>query len=174
MLHLIPKERFESHCKGKKPTHQINLKLGDGIEWPYYEMPEIGSWLIYLEELGIGLIFGEVPTTFDIDYSDWTLDKIGEKPNKKYILNIMKMCLFLNSEFYKTVEPGEWKISNTRFPYSFEFSIKKCGYNFYPTTAIGYEEKLKIPIDKLEIRMKDKLIEHICYGIRGNNKEGSE
>lgn len=174
MLHLVPKERFENYCKGKKPTHRIDLTLGEDIEWPYYEIPESGSWLIYMKELGIGLIFGEVIPDFNIDYSDWLLEKIGDKPNKKYILNVMKSCVFLDSDFYQTVESGEWKITNTRFSYNITFSIKVCGYIYYPSTSIGYEEKLKVPIDKLEIRAKDKLIEHICYGIRGNNKKSSE
>jgi hypothetical protein len=72
------------------------------------------------------------------------------------------------------VEAGEWKLTNTRFPYSQDFSIKICGSCYYHQTAIGYEEKLKTPIDKTEIRLKDKLIEHVGYGIRGYNKNSSE
>ena len=170
MLHLVPKERFEEQCKGKMPDSRINLKLGERIEWPYFEIPETGSWLLYMKELGVGLIFGVTPTNLEISYDDWKLEKIGEKPNPKFILNIMKACVYLEDDFYKVVEAGEWRLTNTRFPYTTDFSIKVCG-DYYHQTAIGYEEKLKIPIDKLEIRLKDKLIEHLGNGIRANNKE---
>ena len=173
MLHLVPKERFESYCLGKRPDYQIDLNLEDNIEWPYFEIPELKSWLIYLKELKLGLVFGNIPTNFDLDFSDWKLEKIGEKPNPKFILNIMKSCVYIKDDFYKVVEVGEWKLTNTRFQYSTNFSIKTSG-DYYISTAIGYDEKLKIPIDKLEIKLKDKLIEHIGNGLRGNNKESSE
>ena len=173
MLHLVTKERFEEWCKGKKPNHTIRKKLDEHLEWPYYEIPETDSWLLYLEELGLCLVFGEVPTDYSITFEDWKLEQIGEKPNPKYILNIMKACVYLDDDFYKKVGTGEWKITNTRFPYSIDFSIKICG-DYYHQTAIGYEEKLRTPIDKAEIRLKDKLIEHVGYGIRGYNKNSSE
>ena len=173
MLHLVTKERFEEWCKGKKPNHTIRKKLDEHLEWSYYEIPETDSWLLYLEELGLCLVFGEVPTDYSVTFEDWRLEQIGKKPNPKYILNIMKACVYLDDEFYKKVGTGEWRITNTRFPYSLDFSIKVCG-SYYHQTAIGYEEKLKTPIDKAEIRLKDKLIEHISYGIRGYNKNSSE
>ena len=173
MLHLVTKERFEEWCKGKKPNHTIKKKLNEHLEWPYYEIPETDSWLLYLEELGLCLVFGEVPADYSVTFEDWRLEQIGEKPNPKYILNIMKACVYLDDDFYKKVGTGEWKITNTRFPYSIDFSIKICG-DYYQRTAIGYEEKLKTPIDKAEIRLKDKLIESIGYGIRGYNKNSSE
>jgi hypothetical protein len=172
MLHLVTKERFEEWCKGKQPTQKIDLVLEENIEWPYFEIPETDSWLLYVKELRIGLVFGTVPSDFTISYDDWKLEKIGEKPNTKYILNIMKACVYLNDDFYKVAGIGEWRITNTRFPYTTDFSIKICG-DYYHSTAIGYEEKLKTPIDKAEIRIKDKLIEHVGNGLRGNNKEGS-
>jgi hypothetical protein len=85
----------------------------------------------------------------------------------------MKACVYLRDDFYKTVGAGEWRITNTRFLYSQDFSIKVCG-SYFHQAAIGYEEKLKTPIDKAEIRLKDKLIEHVSYGIRGYNKNSSE
>jgi hypothetical protein len=172
MLHLVTKERFEEWCKGKQPTQKIDLVLEENIEWPYFEIPETDSWLLYVKELRIGLVFGTVPSDLAISYDDLKLEKSGEKPNPKYILNIMKACEYLNDYFYKVAGVGEWRITNTRFPYTTDFSIKICG-DYYHSTAIGYEEKLKTPIDKAEIRIKDKLIEHVGNGLRGNNKEGS-
>jgi hypothetical protein len=79
----------------------------------------------------------------------------------------------LDDDFYKKVGTGERRITNTRFPFTQDFSIKVCG-DYYHQTAIGYEDKLKTPINKAEIRLKDKLIEHVGYGIRGYNKNSSE
>lgn len=171
MLRLIPRERFESINKGKQPDHRMKLDLED-IEWPYYEIPETNSWLIYLKELKLGLVFGEVPEDTEISYDDWKLEKIGDRPNPKFILNIMKSCVFIDNEFYKTVEAGEWLITNTRYEFPISFSIKVCG-TYFKETAIGYDEKLKIPLDKAELRLKDKLIENIGYGLRGNSKKSS-
>lgn len=172
MLRLIPKERFEDKCKGRKPDHKIWIRLEENISWPFFEIPESNSWFLYIEELGMGLVFGEIPSDYKIDYSDWKLEKIGEKPNPNYILNIMKSCVYLKDEFYEVVGVGEWKITNSRFEYPITFSIKVFG-SFYLQTAIGYEEKLKVPMNKTEIRMKDKLIEHLGNGLRGNSEEGS-
>jgi len=173
MLHLVTKERFEEACKGKKPNQSLKKRLNDYFEWPYYEIPETGSWLLYFEELGLCLIFGEEPVTYEVTFEDWNLTKIGEKSNPKYILNIMKSCVYLEDDFYTKVGAGEWRIENTRFPCTIDFSIKVCG-TYYHQTAIGYEEKLKTPIDKAEIILKDKLIECISYGIRGYNKDSSK
>ena len=173
MLHLVTKERFEEWCKGKKPNHTIRKKLDEHFEWHYYEIQETDSWLLYFEELGRCFVFGEVPTDYSVTFEDWRLEQIGEKPNPKYILNIMKACVYLDDDFYKKVGTGEWKITNTRFLYSIDFSIKICG-NYYHQTAIGYEEKLRTPINKAEIRLKNTLIESIKDGIRGYNKNSSE
>ena len=171
MLHLIPKERFEKACKGKRPDHRIELDLEDS-GWPYYEIPELESWLIYIPELKTGLIFGEVPSDLGIVYDDWEITKISEKPNPKYILNTMKSCVYIKEDFYKICETGEWKITNLRFPFDLTFSIKISG-SYFKQTAIGYEEKLKIPINKTEIRLIDKLIEYVGYGLRKDNKKSS-
>jgi len=164
MLHLVSKEKFESNCLGKEPTKRVVIRLGE-IEWPYYEIPETGSWLLYFNELGIGLVFGEVDK-LELDFSDWKLTKVSDKPSKKYILNIMKTCVNIGSGFEKICDTGDWLIENNRTGDKIEFTIKVSGPNYYRLIAIGYPEKLEIPINEGKVKLKDKLIETIGYGLR--------
>ena len=164
MLHLVSKERFESECLGKEPSGKVVINLNK-IKWPYYEIPETGSWLLYLHELGIGLVFGEVDK-LELDFSDWKLTKVSDKPSKKYILNVMKACVNISSDFEKVCDTGDWLIENNRTGDRIEFTIKIAGTEYYRTVSIGYPEKLEIPMDESKIKLKDKLIESVGYGLR--------
>jgi hypothetical protein len=166
MLHLIDKTRFEKTCLGKSPDKKIQINLN--IVWPYFELDN-GSYLLYIGELGIGLIFGEPEENLNIDYSDWTLKKKSNEIDKRYILNIMKKHCFLDHDFWKTCEKGTWELKNSRTGETIEFAIKVGGSDYYKITSIGYEEKLRTPIDVFELKLKDKFIQNICYGLRGNN-----
>jgi len=171
MLHLVDKERFESCCLGKEPIQRIDGKLDRNIKWPYFEIPEDSVYVLYLYELEVFLVFGkssisESKVMEGITFDDWKLLKISDKPDSRYILNLMKKCSYLSENF--NCEAGSWKLENTRTNKIIEFSVKISG-NYFKSSYIGYPEKLRIPINESEIIVIDKLIDTVYNGIRKDN-----
>ena len=168
MLHYISKERFEKNCLGKEPQIVFkNCSRSFFSKWYYYEVPEKGGFVFYIMELRVFLVFNsdsiiedDLIPTFD----DWSLDKISEKPDPRYILNHMRMLCNLSYDFGKICDTGIWKLTNSRTGDQIEFSIKLV--DDFGTVGIGYQEKLELPLDKSKLLVKDTFIETLCNGLR--------
>lgn len=169
MIRLSTRSRFEAACMGNQPSKVIEYSdLELPYDWPYYEIEGKG-WLLNLPSLNVVLLFGPEDTEIGkLDFSDWELIQLSNQPSKKYILNIMKAHCHLDYEFYKVVGTGSYLLRNNRTGEEIDFSIKTCGSSYYKSTAIGYPEKLEIPINKSVILEKDKLISTLCNGLRPN------
>ena len=168
MLHLVDKDRFNSVCLGKEPNQKIDGELNN-LVWPYYEIPKKSVYVLYVYELKIFLVFGENKVQeedLEVTFDDWSLTKESDKPDPRYILNIMKSCSHLSGNF--NCDTGSWKLENTRTGKTIEFSVKISG-DYFKSHYIGYPEKLKIPINESEIRTIDKLIDTVYNGIRKDN-----
>lgn len=175
MLHLVDKERFDVSCQGKRPRQRIDGTLEGNISWPYYEIPEKSIYILYLRELEVILVFGDTDIQDSdiqegITYDDWNLTKVSDRPDQKYILNLMKRCNHLSENF--DCESGSWKLENTRIGKTIEFSVKVSG-TYYKSRCIGYLEKLEIPINESKTLIIDKLIDTVYYGIRKNSTKNN-
>ena len=178
MIRLITEERFNSSSlEGLPRTVVKGVKNPEFLskEWPYYKVDQ-GGYVIWIRSIKSAVVYGDIDIEKEtIDLSDWKLEKLSDIPSKDYILNKMKEHVYLDHEFYKVCDRGDWKISNSITHEEINFTIKTSG-DYYITTAIGYPEKNQDLIRLSDIIKKDKLIEAICYGIRkinkGSNLEG--
>ena len=168
MLRYVSKTRFEENCLGKKPIKTIRLDSFQ-YKWPYYEIPEKESWVMYIVGINAFVVFGSSdigPSDLTVDFSDWNLNQISNKPDPRYILNLMKMYTNFDHDFGKVCSNGVWELVNSRTNERIEFSIKKSS-DYFESVGIGYPEKLEIPLNETKIYTKNNFIEDLCYGLRG-------
>jgi len=174
MIRLITEEKFNSIFSTELPKTIVRgIKNPEFLskDWPFYEIIS-GGCLIWIRSIKSAIICGNANIEEEIiDMSDWKLEKLSDNPSRNYTLNKMKRHIFLDRNFYKICDRGDWKISNLITHEEIEFTIKIS--KSYNKTAIGYPEKNQEPIKLSDIIKKDKFIEAICYGIRKIDKRSN-
>lgn len=140
---------------------QFNYFEKDGIQFSYLQGIH---YFVFPEDCNLT---AEDIITDEIDFSDWKLDKISDKPNKKYILNwYFKYYAYELESSDIEAESGEYKLSNQFLNYERVFSINsisRYSWRKLKEIYICFEEKMKIPFDETKIINIDKFIRNFVW-----------